>query len=185
MLSNTISSEKKKDEIGALDEIVIIREFNAPRERVWKSWTEPEQLRKWWGPRDYTAPFSKIDLHVGGKYLFCMRSPEGKDYWSTGIYRQIVEPSLLECTDSFSDEKGNVVSASYYGMEAKLPLELGVVVTFEEYDGKTKMALRHIGIPSGEMQELTRRGWQESFDKLEQSLKFEMCDEYYAFGASC
>src|SRR5437773_7933520 len=71
-------------------ELRIVRVFDAPRERVWKAWTDPDRVKSWWGPRSFTAPFAKIDLRVGGKYLYCMRSPDGKDYWSTGVYREIV-----------------------------------------------------------------------------------------------
>ena len=56
-----------------LRELVIMREFNAPRELVWRAFTEPEQIKKWWGPKAFTAPVVKIDLRVGGEYLFCMR----------------------------------------------------------------------------------------------------------------
>ena len=72
------------------NELIITRVFDVPRELVWKAWTEPEQMMRWWGPKDFTAPVCKADLRVGGKYLFCMRSNEGKDFWSTGIYREIV-----------------------------------------------------------------------------------------------
>lgn len=95
-----------------------------------------------------------------------MRSSEGQDFWSTGFYREIVEPERIVCTDSFADEKGNVVPATYYGMSADFPLELQVTLTFEEHDGKTKMTLRHVGIPNGQMSDLTEVGWNESFDKL-------------------
>lgn len=152
-------------------ELVITRVFDAPRELVWKAWTEPERTKKWWGPKGFTSPVSKIDLRVGGKHLNCMRSPEGKDYWSTGVYREIVAPERLVMTDSFADAEGNVVPATYYGMSADFPLELQVTVTFEEHEGKTKMTLRHVGIPAGEMSELTGAGWNESFDKLAESLR--------------
>ena len=66
-----------------------------------------------------------------------MRSPEGKDYWSTGVYRKIIEPELLVYTDSFSDAEGNLVQASYYGMSGDWLLELLVTVNFEEHEGKT------------------------------------------------
>ena len=104
-------------------ELIITRVFNFPRSLVWKAWSMPEMLKKWWGPKDYTCPVCKIDFRVGGKYLSCMRSPEGKDYWSTGIYRQIVPIKIIVMTDSFADEKGNVVPASYYGMQGEFPLE--------------------------------------------------------------
>lgn len=58
-------------------ELVITRIFAAPRKLVWKAWTNPEHLMRWWGPKDFTSPACKIDLRVGGKYLFCMRSKEG------------------------------------------------------------------------------------------------------------
>jgi uncharacterized protein YndB with AHSA1/START domain len=152
-------------------EIVITRVFNAPRELVWKAWTEPEHLMRWWGPKGYTAPACRIDLRVGGKYHFCMRSPEGKNYWSTGIYREIIEPERIVCTDSFADEHGNPVPASHYGMPGDWPDELLVTVTFEDDEGKTRMTLRQVGIPAGEMKEMAGAGWNESFDKLAESLK--------------
>jgi uncharacterized protein YndB with AHSA1/START domain len=60
-------------------EVVITRVFDAPRELVWKAWTEPERVMRWWGPNGYSCPVAKIDLRVGGEYLYCMRSPEGQD----------------------------------------------------------------------------------------------------------
>ena len=63
---------------------VITGIFDAPRELVWKAWTDPERLMRWWGPKNFTSPVSKIDLRVGGTYLNCMRSLEGKDF-ETGL----------------------------------------------------------------------------------------------------
>jgi uncharacterized protein YndB with AHSA1/START domain len=148
------------------EDLVITRVFDAPREAVWKAWTDPEHCVRWWGPKGFTAPVCKIDLRVGGKYLFCMRSPEGQDYWSTGVYRDIVPMERIVCTDSFSDEKGNIVPASHYGMQEDWPQELLVTVTFGEDDGKTIMTLQHVGIPSGMLSDC-EDGWSGSFDKLE------------------
>ena len=155
----------------ALQELVIERIFDAPRERVWKAWTDPAQMLRWWGPEKFTAPVIKIDFRVGGKSLSCMRSPEGQDYWSTGTYREIVPLQKIVTTDSFADEKGNVVGADYYGMSPDFPRELLVTVTFEDLGGKTKQTLRHAGFPPGEHLENARSGWSTSFDKLARSLK--------------
>jgi uncharacterized protein YndB with AHSA1/START domain len=152
-------------------ELTLTRMFDAPRARVWKAWTDPERLKRWWGPEGFSSPVCRIDLRVGGAYLFCMRSPEGKDYWSTGLYREIVPLERLVCSDSFADERGNVVPASHYGMEGDLPLELQMTVTFEEQDGKTTMTLRHAGFPEGEHRESAAAGWNESFDKLAQAVR--------------
>jgi uncharacterized protein YndB with AHSA1/START domain len=159
------------NEEPAAQALVIERIFDAPRELVWKAWTDPERMMRWWGPKGFTTPFCKIDLRVGGKYLNCMRSPEGQDFWSTGVYREIVEPERVVCTDSFADAEGNVVPATHYGMGADIPLEMLVTVTFEELEGgKTKMTLRHAGLPAGEMKDSAGAGWNESFDKLAEYL---------------
>ena len=149
--------------------VVVNRIFNAPVELVWKAWTNPQHLMRWWGPKTFTSPACKIDFRVGGKYHFCMRSPEGQDIWSTGIYREIVPLKKIVWTDSFADEKGNVVSANHYGM-GDLPMEFEVTITFEDQGGKTKFSLRHRGLPAGEMIEMTQLGWNESLDKLAESL---------------
>ena len=152
-------------------ELVIIRVFDAPRQLVWKAWTEPEHFMRWWGPKDFTAPFCQMDLRVGGKYLNCMRSPDGKDYWSTGVYREIVPMERLVFTDSFADENGNVIPATHYGFESDFPLEMLVTVTFEDEGDKTKVTLKHTGLPAGKIGEQTEAGWNESFDKLAQNLR--------------
>lgn len=155
--------------------LVIERVFDAPLERVWKAWTEPEQIKKWWGPKDFTAPSIQSDFRVGGKYLYCMRGPAGteydKDMWSTGEYKEIVPMKKIAASDSFADKDGNVVPSSYYGMEG-LPLELTLTVTFEEVDGgKTKFTLRHVGFPPGEHFDGATQGWNSSLDKLAESIK--------------
>lgn len=160
----------EKNQNTGEQELVITRIFDAPRELIWKAWTEPEHLMQWWGPRDFTTPVYKIDLRVGGVYLSSMRSPEGQDYWSTGTLRELVEPERIVYTDSFSDAEGNIVPASHYGMNGEWPLELLVTVTFEEYAGKTKLTLQHSGIPAGENRDSAEDGWNESFDKLAEYL---------------
>lgn len=150
--------------------LTIERIFDAPRALVWKAWTDPEHLMRWWGPKDFTSPACTVDLRVGGRYLFCMQSPDGQKYWSTGVYNEIIPLERLVCTDSFADEQGNVVPATYYGMGEDIPLEMLVTITFEDHSGKTKMTLHHTGLPAGEMADMTGAGWNESFDKLAASL---------------
>jgi uncharacterized protein YndB with AHSA1/START domain len=151
-------------------ELVIERVWDAPRGVVWKYWTDPARMQRWWGPKGFTAPVIQTDLRPGGAYLACMRSPEGKDYWSTGVYREIVPEERLVMTDSFADEKGRVVPASYYGMSGDFPETFLVTVVFEALGDKTKMTLRHKGFPDRQHAEDTQNGWNESFDKLEKVL---------------
>lgn len=164
MAESSAAAERGKQEV------VLTRVFNAPPELVWQAWTDPQHFKAWWGPKNYTCPFCELDLRVGGKYLTCMRSPEGKEYWSTGVYREIIPSKRLVFTDCFSDERGNVVPATYYGLGADFPLEMLVTVILEDQDGKTKMTLIHAGLLSGPDRDGTQQGWSESFDKLAESL---------------
>ena len=159
---------KKREAIGrqSKNELVITRIFDAPRERVWKAWTDPKEMKQWWGPKAFTTPFLSVDLRLGGTFRYCMRSPEGKDYWGTGVYREIVPGKRIVYADSFADEKGNVVPATYYGMSSDLPLEMLVTVTFEESNGRTKVTLHHAGMPAGPDRDGATQGWNEMFDKL-------------------
>ena len=152
------------------NDIVINRVFDLPINKVWRAWTEAEEFKKWWGPKDFTCPSSKMEAKVGGKYLNCMRGPDGKEYWSTGEVKELIPERKLVVTDSFSDEKGNIISAADMGMTGNWPKELLITVYFEEADGATKLKLRHEGIPA-EMREECIKSWNESLDKLERNIK--------------
>ncbi len=157
------------DQNQTTNELVITREFNAPKELLWKAWTDPEHCKRWWGPKNYTSPVCNIDLRVGGKYLSSMRSDDGLDIWSTGVYREIIPFKKLVLTDSFSDDKGTPIHASNYNMPGNWPPELLITVEFEEQDGRTEMTLTHERLPE-EMKDMCRDGWNESFDKLDEQL---------------
>ncbi len=75
--------------------IVITRVFDAPRGRVFNAWTDPEHFERWWGPNGFTTPVCKVDARAGGILHYCMRSPEGRDFWGKGVYREVVEPERI------------------------------------------------------------------------------------------
>ena len=150
--------------------LVITRVFDAPRSLVFKAWTDPEHVGRWWGPKGFTTPFCKIDLRPGGAFHYCMRSPEGRGFWGKGIYREIVEPERIVFTDFFADEEGNPVPATHYGMSPDWPAEMLVTVTFADHEGKTKLTLQHAGIPSGAEGDSCEAGWTQSLERLAEHL---------------
>ena len=89
-------------------ELVITRIFDAPRELVFRAWTEPDRAVRWWGPQGFIVAHSEIDLQPGGAYRVCMRSPEGIEHWQRGVCREFVEPERLVFTFAWEDAEGKV-----------------------------------------------------------------------------
>lgn len=153
--------------------LVITRIFDAPREIVWKTWTEPDVFKVWWGPRGFTTPVSLMDLRVEGETFSCMRAPDGQDFCSKGVYLEIIEMERLVMTDSFVDKEGNPVSPTDYGFSAGFPTEMQIEVILVGEDGKTRLTLKHSDISKLTEEELKdmQQGWDESLDKLVEYLE--------------
>ena len=86
----------------------IQRTFRAPRERVWKAWTDEAQLKQWWGPAGFKVHTCKVDLRPGGTFLYGMTAPDGTEMWGKFVYREIKAPEKLVFVVSFSDPQAGV-----------------------------------------------------------------------------
>src|SRR5260370_36757997 len=81
-----------KSTVNEIERMVVTRVFDAPRELVWKAWTDPKYVMQWWGPKGFSCPACEIDFRVGGKFRFCMRTPDGQEGWNGGGYHESVRP---------------------------------------------------------------------------------------------
>jgi uncharacterized protein YndB with AHSA1/START domain len=140
-------------------QVEVSRTFDAPLELLWKAWTEPEHFMKWYGPKGFTAPTCEIDLREGGHHLWSMLSPDGRQMYFTGSYKEVALMERLVFTDSMSDAEGNVM-----GMGEGMPEFMDVTVTFVHADGKTTVTVSHVGY--GASAEHAGMGWEQAFDKL-------------------
>jgi uncharacterized protein YndB with AHSA1/START domain len=140
-------------------EVQLMRIFNAPRELVFRTWTEPKHLAQWWGPRGFTNPVCKLDLRVGGAILIHMCGPDGTIYPMTGMFREIVVPARLVFTAVAEDLDGSPL------------IDALVTATFEEQDGRTKLVVHEkaIGLAPIAAQMLAgmKTGWAQSLVRLE------------------
>ena len=153
------------------DEFTFSWMFNAPRDRLFRAWTDPEELKAWWGPRHFTTPVARMELRPGGPYFNCMRSPDGRTFCSAGVFREVKAPERLVYTDSFADEQGNPVPPSRYGMDPAWPKEVLVEVTFSEQGPMSKVTvLSHVPRSLAERQ-MAPQGWAESMVKLSEHLE--------------
>ena len=169
---STRTSAEERPPAGPGDRAVVVtRVLDAPRSLVWRAWTEPERLKRWWGPRGYSAPVTRTDPRVGGRYLWGMRPDAGgQEVYTTGVFREVVEPERFVVTESFADADGTVVPASHYGMAGDWPAEVVMTVVLEERDGRTAMTVREEGIPE-EMRGPGEQGLRESIEKLAEYLE--------------
>ncbi len=139
--------------------LVITRIFDAPRDLVFKCWTDPEHMAKWHGPKGFTSTVLKNDLRPGGAYRIHMRGPDGDDHWTQGVFREIVEPERLVMVGSWADAEGNPTRP-----------ETVLTLTFEDVDGKTKLTLHNSGFESVSARDSHRGGWSSSLDCLAEYL---------------
>jgi uncharacterized protein YndB with AHSA1/START domain len=153
-------------------DFVITRTFDAPRDLVFKAWTEPERMKQWWGPCGFTSTTCNLDLRPGGSMHYCLRSPEGREMWGRFAFREITTPERLVYVGSFSDAQGGLTR---HPMSPTWPLELLSTITLEEQDGKTKLTIRWGLLPSATAPERKtfneghssmQQGWTGTLDQL-------------------
>ncbi len=151
------------------EDLVVTRIFDAPLELVWKAWTEPERVMRWWGPAYYTSPSCKLDLRVGGKYVFAMQAPAdqgGQVSYTSGVYKRIVTMELLEFTQGLSDQDGNRIDPAEAGMPPDFPRELHTAVTFKAKGEMTEVTIIQSGWTRSQMFVYALAGTQQEMDKL-------------------
>jgi uncharacterized protein YndB with AHSA1/START domain len=156
-----------KNTVNETERMVITRVFDAPRALVWEAWTNPKYVMQWWGPKGFTSPFCKMDFRVGGKFLCCMKTPDGQEFWNGGEYHEIVPHEKIVYSMYFSDAKGNKVEPEHYGIEHEAIEGAHDVVTFEDFgNGQTKLTL--IGNESMESAKTSGQveGWVQTLDKV-------------------
>ena len=135
----------------------LSRSFAAPRERVFRAFTAPTQLVRWWGPKGFTVPACTLDVRAGGAWRTVMRSPEGTDHIVSGVYREITPPERVVFTWAWEHD----------GVRGH---ETVVIIELFETPGGTRLELTHEGFESENARDRHGEGWSGCFDCLEQAL---------------
>lgn len=141
-------------------ELVLTRVIDAPRDKVFRAWTDPELLRRWFAPKPYTTPSAELDVRPGGSSVVVMRSPEGQDMPNRGVYLEVAENERLVFTDAYTK-----------AWEPAAKPFMTVTLTFEDIGGKTKYTARvlHWTVEDREAHEKMgfHQGWGICTDQLE------------------
>jgi uncharacterized protein YndB with AHSA1/START domain len=139
--------------------LVIERIFDAPRELVFKCWTEPEYLSRWIGPRGFRNTILTWELREGGQYRIHKRGPDGQDLWQQGVFREIIPPERIVRTYCWTDASGTLTSP-----------EMLLTLTFAEMGGRTRLTLHQAVFESVTARDDHERGWSSSLDQLAEYL---------------
>jgi glutathione S-transferase len=136
----------------------IKRFINAPRDRVYAAWTDPVQLKEWWGPKEVRTLEIVADTRVGGKYRWDLVNPEGEKMCCRGEYRELVPGKRVVFTWKWDDD------------ETWENFNSVVSVDFSDRDGGTELILKHEKLPSEESRDRHNHGWNSVIDRLEKYL---------------
>ena len=154
-------------------DFVIARVLDAPRDLVWKAFTEPERMRHWWGPKGFSVIASKMDLRPGGTYHYGMKGLDGSTMWGKFVFREITAPERMVFISSFSNEAGGTTR---HPMAPTWPLEMLSTFSFEEQPGgKTKVTIRWAPYNATEDERKTfdagrdgmMKGWGGTIEQIE------------------
>lgn len=147
-------------------ELVITRVFDAPRSLVWQAWTDPVHIAQWWGPQGFGARVPAMDLRPGGHWRYIMIGPDGAEYASQGVIREVVPLERLVTTDEFGED------IDLPGVD--LPGGMVVTALFEDVGDKTRLTLRtmHRSAEDRRKHEAmgVKEGWASSFECLDEHL---------------
>ena len=158
------------------EDFVISREFDAPRELVWRAWTEPAHLARWWGPRIMATPVCEMEVRNGGAYRIVMRGPDGTDYPIRGVFVEVTPPARLVLTMDCTEHPAawhQMLKPDWQPGENPAGVLL-TTATFEEFGRKTVLTIQTrfdspaIGAAMGKMG--MNEGWSQSLDRLHELL---------------
>ena len=149
-------------------DLTVTRIFHAPVESVWKAWTDPQLLMRWWGPDYFTSPTCKLDFREGGTSLVCMRSPQGQDMYSIWKYLKIVPLQHIEFIQNMADQDGNRVDPATLGLPPEFPEDIRTVVVFKSLGNKTELTMTEYGLPTPDIQigRFAEMGLNQTLDKM-------------------
>ena len=142
------------------------RTFDASVANVWRVWNDSDSIKKWWGPKGYTALVARNDVREGGGFLWAMKSEQGKMFWNVGTYKEVVANQKIVSTISFSDENGKIIPGRQVSVPGRWPDDIAVIVEFSELDGKARVTVTEVGIPLIACP-LMKIGWAQQFDKIQ------------------
>jgi uncharacterized protein YndB with AHSA1/START domain len=156
-----VSARNRPDTTQDPREFVISRIFDAPRELVWKAFTEVEHLKHWWGPKGFKMLSCRLDLRPGGVFHYGMRAPSGAEMWGKWVFREIVKPERLTIVISFSDKDGG---QTRHPFAPGWPVEMLGTSTFAEQEGKTLLTTRTVAFNATDDE---RKTFEAGFDGME------------------
>jgi uncharacterized protein YndB with AHSA1/START domain len=168
MSKSTIASSLSPE--GVAGQVLITRNFDAPRDLVFQAWTDPAHLTRWHAPHGCSIEFRSFECSEGGRFHSCIHTPDGYQCWCVGEYLEVDRPQRLVYRMISADANGQPVEPRDLGMDPDWPQESVVTLTFEEEAGKTKLTLHQTVSESLAKRTGAYPSWLQMFDRLAEDI---------------
>ncbi len=150
--------DELKEYTSTSETFTISRTVSAPRDLVWRVWTEQEHLKNWWGPKGFTMLSCTVDLQPGGQFLYGMKNEQGVEMWGKWVFLEITPPEFFSYILSFSDADGG--TTRHFASET-WPLHMRCTVNFTEAEGKTTINLTNCAVNATPEESATFNGGRD------------------------
>jgi uncharacterized protein YndB with AHSA1/START domain len=150
----------------------VVRTYNAPLDLVWRAWSDPEQVKRWWGPNYFISSYCVMDFREGGRTVVSMRPPDGRDVFTEWLYQHIVPLERIEFVQNIVDKNGALVENDFSDPESNAPQHIRTVAVFQTHGARTILTVTEHDHPGGDVFRLAKTRLEQTLDRLGTSLQY-------------
>jgi uncharacterized protein YndB with AHSA1/START domain len=153
-------------------DLTVMRTYNAALDLVWRAWSDPEQVKRWWGPNYFISSYCAMDFHVGGRTVVSLRSPDGPDMYTEWLYQRIEPMERIEFIQNRVNEHGAIIDEGFTDPESAAPRDIRTVAVFKALGPRTVLTVTEHNYPGGELFRWEETRLEQTLDRLGTSLQY-------------
>jgi uncharacterized protein YndB with AHSA1/START domain len=153
-------------------DLTVVRTYNTTLDLVWRAWSDPEQVKRWWGPNYFISSHCLMDFRVGGRTVVSLRSPDGPDTYTEWRYQRIAPMERIEFIQNRIDEHGAVLDQDFTDPESVTPRDIRTAAVFKALGPRTQLTVTEHDYPGGEAFRWEETRLEQTLDRLGTTLQY-------------
>jgi uncharacterized protein YndB with AHSA1/START domain len=153
-------------------DLTVVRTYNTALDLVWQAWSDPEQVKRWWGPNYFISSHCVMDFRVGGKTVVSMRPPGGQDIFTEWLYQRIEPMERIEFLQNRVNEQGGIIETDYTDPESATPRDIRTVAVFKALGPRSVLTVTEHDYPGGELFRWEETRLEQTLDRLSTTLQY-------------